>query len=637
MQTLVEDIIKPQLKTPFPDIPDLWKCPKTGLYIPKDPVKNIRYRSDLLAAAENDIIMQEDLLAASNESQLFWINTFVMTYHQFDVDPSTGKRIEAVYPHNPFVTWDIQDELFDRFERHLKLGKDVLINKTRDMGASWCCIAFLHWLWLFRPDSQLLELSRTEDYVDKAGNMKALFQKHDYINDWLPDWMVPPGVGYREKNRSKMHMLNVYNKSCIDGESTNVNAASGDRRLVALLDEFAKVENGAAMRSATKDAALMRIINSTVAGPGTEYSKWKNDGTVFVFPLMFWDHPDKGRGRYTKKDPITGEWEIRSPWFNEECKVRSQREIAREILAKDLESGSQFFTTSNIDKHIALFGREPKTRWNIRLDKKIPNSGIKNLIRSRRYINIEVKRDKDGPLRVWTNLILGRPDQSKDYIFGIDISKGQGASNSVVSIKCKQTGEKIAEWRDANTPPYEMARVVIALAIWCGGRKKLPFLKWEMNGPGWDFGKLIVKEFHYPYYYKVKQVGMVRDRKTKKYGWHSSPNAKQELLETYDRVLATGGFINHSIWSLEEAKIYVWYDEGGIGPAYLVKESKSAKKTHGDCVIADALTIDDKDAPKTKLTDSINMPERCFARRLKEYKDGKKRRLDWRMKFNFGG
>lgn len=637
MQTLVEDIIKPQLKTPFPDIPNLWKCPKTGLYIPKDPVKNIQYRFELLAAAENDVIMQEDLLAACRESQLFWINTFVMTYHQFDVNPATGKRIEAVYPHNPFVTWDIQDELFDRFEKHLKLGKDVLINKTRDMGASWCCIAFLHWLWLFRPDSQLLELSRTEDYVDKAGNMKALFQKHDYINDWLPDWMVPPGVGYREKNRSKMHMLNVYNQSCIDGESTNVNAASGDRRLVALLDEFAKVENGAAMRSATKDAALMRIINSTVAGPGTEYSKWKNDGTVFVFPLMFWDHPDKGKGRYTKKDPITGTWEIRSPWFDEECKVRSQREIAREILAQDLESGSQFFTRSNIDKHIALFGKKPKTRWTIKLDKKVPNSNIKQLIRSRRYISVEARRDKDGPLRVWTNLILGRPEQSKDYIFGIDLSKGQGASNSVVSIKCKQTGEKIAEWRDANTPPYEMARVVIALAIWCGGRKKLPFLKWEMNGPGWDFGKLIVKEFHYPYYYKVKQVGMVRDRKTKKYGWHSSPNAKQELLETYDRVLATGGFINHSIWSLEEAKIYVWYDEGGIGPAYLVKESKSAKKTHGDCVIADALTVDNKDAPKTKLTDNINMPKRCFARRLKEYKDSKKKRLDWRMKFNFGG
>jgi len=634
----IEESIRPQLQTPFPAVPELWKCPKTGLLVPKDPIKNIQYRSDLLTKAENDIILQEDLMAASAQSLLYWINTFAMTFHQFDVDPETGKRIESVYPHNPFVTWEIQDDLCNVFEQSLEKAEDILINKTRDMGASWLCLAFIHWLWLFRPDSQLLEMSRTEDYVDKAGNMKALFQRHDYINQWLPDWMLPPGIGYREKYRSKMHMLNTYNGSCIDGESTTQHAASGDRRLVLLLDEFAKVENGADMRSATRDAALMRIINSTVAGPGTEYSKWKNDRTVKVFPLMFWDHPDKGKNRYVRQHPVTGIWEIRSPWFDEECKVRSPREIAREILANDLEAGSQFFTPGNVDRHIALFGREPKTRWDIRLKKSVPNDEIKRIIKTKQLEKVKVRRDKNGSLRVWTNLVLGRPDQSKDYIFGIDISKGQGASNSVISIKCKQTGEKIAEWRDANTPPYEMARITIAIAIWCGGRCKLPFLKWEMNGPGWDFGKLIVKEFHYPHYYRDTRVGNIRDKKLKKYGWHSSPNAKQELLETYDRLLAHGGFINHSIWSLEEAKIYVWYDDGGIGPASLVQENRAAKKTHGDCVIADALTLDDKDIPKGRLKDNIVTPERSFGHRLKQFQDKKKKKKPmWRREFNFSG
>lgn len=639
MIAVVDEIIKPKLKEPFPDISELWKCPNTGLLVPKDPIKNLEYRSNLLLEAEGDVLLQEDLMAASAASQLFWINTFVMTYHQFDVDPKTGKRIEAEYPHNPFVTWEIQDDLLVLFEKHLRLGKDILVNKSRDMGASWCCIAFLHWLWLFRPDSQLLELSRTEDYVDKAGNMKALFQKHDYINNWLPEWMLPPAVGYREKNRSKMHMMNEHNGSCIDGESTTQHAASGDRRLVALLDEFAKVENGENMRSATKDAALMRIVNSTVAGPGTEYSKWKNDGTIFVFPLMYWDHPDKGAGRYVCKHPVTEAWEIRSPWFDQECKDRSPREIAREILANDLEAGSQFFTISNIEKHIAIFGKEPKTRWDVRLKKNVPEDNIQNVIKARGFDKLNIHRDKNGKLRVWTNLINRRPDQSKDYILGIDLSKGQGASNSVVSLKCKQTGEKIAEWRDANTPPYEMAQIVVALAIWCGGRRGLPFLKWEMNGPGWDFGRLIVKKFHYPYYYRMKQVGTIRDKKSKKYGWHSSPNAKQELLEAYDRMLAKGGFVNHSVWALEEAKLYVWYDTGGIGPAYLVKESAAARKTHGDCVIADALTLDDKDIPRSKNIDNLNIPERSVGARLKKFQKEKKRKAvmakSWRREFDF--
>lgn len=634
---VVEESIKPKLKEPFPNTPELWECPKTGLLVPKNSMKNLQYRANLLKKADGDIILQEDLLAASKQSLLFWINTFVMTYHQFDVDPATGRRIEAVNAHVPFVTWEIQDDLFDRFEYCLREAEDILVNKSRDMGASWSCIAFLHWLWLFKDDAQLLELSRTEDYVDKAGNMKALFQRHDYINQWLPDWMLPPGIHYREKNRSKMHMLNMYNGSCIDGESTTEHATSGDRRLVTLLDEFSKVENGALMRSATRDASLIRIVNSTVAGPGTEYSKWKNDGTIRVFPLMYWDHPDKGKGRYVRQHPITNIWEIRSPWFDAECKVRSPREIAREILANDLEAGSQFFTPGNADRHIKIFGREPKTRWDVRLKKNVPNDDIKHVIKTKQLNKVEIKRDKNGCLRVWTNLVLGRPDQTKDYIFGIDLSKGQGASNSVISIKCKQTGEKIAEWRDANTPPYEMARIVIAIAVWCGGRKKLPFLKWEMNGPGWDFGKLIVKVFFYPYYYKDKKVGNIRDKKLKKYGWHSNPNSKKELLGTYDRLLAHGGYTNHSIWSLEEVKIYVWYDSGGIGPAYLVKESESAKKTHGDCVIADALTLDNKDIPRSTIVDSLDIPERSFGHRLKQFQDKKKKkRIAWRRDFDFG-
>ncbi|GAG94539.1 unnamed protein product, partial [marine sediment metagenome] len=203
------ETLKPQLSEPFPDIPEIWVCPKTELRIPKDPVKNILWREKLLRKAEDDPIFQRDLIAASAESLTFWVNTFVWTYHQFDVNPETGERIEAIQPHNPFVTWVIQDELLDKFRYCLKNGKDVLIDKSRDMGASWLCIVFLHWLWLFRPDSQLLEMSRTQDYVDQTGNMKALFQKHDYINGWLPKWMLPPDVLFGQKYRTKMHMKNV--------------------------------------------------------------------------------------------------------------------------------------------------------------------------------------------------------------------------------------------------------------------------------------------------------------------------------------------------------------------------------------------------------------------------------------------
>lgn len=642
---MLNDIIKPNLSTPFPDEPVIWTCPITGFKVPKADIQaNLEYRSDILEKAENDNGLQNELMKVCESSLKYWINTFVWTYHQFEV--KDGMRILSAHPHSPFVTWECQDYVLDEFIKalgvvndELKSGKtieeaiDVLINKSRDMGASWLCIAFIHWLWLFRPESQLLEMSRVEDYVDKAGNMKALFQRHDYINKWLPEWMRPPLCLPNERNRTRMHMKNELNGSCVDGEATTKHAASGDRRLLCLLDEFAKVENGDAMRSATRDAALVRLVNSTVAGPGTAYSKWKNSGQIKVIPLMWWDHPEKGRNRYLKQDDITKAWKIRSPWYDAECKVRSPREIAQELDAEDMEAGSQFFTIENVLRHKMLYGCDPKTRWTIKLRDQVPESEIKDVVRIKNLKLVESRRTLNGPLRVWVELTKGRPDQSRDYVFGIDISKGQGASNSVITIRCVQTKEKIAEWRDANTPPYEMASIVVALAVWCGGRKKLPFLKWEKNGPGWDFGRKIVKGYRYPYYYRNIKPGKIRDRKSDVYGWQSTRDNKFELLTAYDRALAHNGIINHSIWGLEEAERYVHYASGEIGPAELVEETASAKKTHGDVVIADALTLDGKEN-KLNSTSEIPRTNRCAAYRRKIAKQKRTSKIGFGSKFD---
>jgi len=390
------------------------------------------------------------------------------------------------------------------------------------------------------------------------------------------------------------------------------------------MDEFSKVEHGKEMRSATRDASLMRIVNSTVAGPGTEYSKWKNSGQIKVFSLMWWEHPEKGKGRHCTQDTLTGAWKIRSPWYDNEETIRSPAEMAREIDAEDVESGDLFFSIANIDKHAALFGMEPKERYQVDFKPGIANDNIADIIRCRNLDTVYAKQHTKGALRLWVNLINGRLDQTRSYIFGIDISKGQGASNSVISIKCRETKMKVAEWRDANTPPYEFARIAVALALWIGGRTKLPFMKWENNGPGWDFGRYIVRKWFYPFYYRSKRPGGVNDKKTRMYGWQNGRREKEELLREYDRVLAHGGYVNPSKFALEEARQYVYYPDGGIGPACLVEEDASARKTHGDCVIADALTVEDSDAPKGERMEDIQIPERSAAYRKRQLEQKRK-------------
>lgn len=588
-------IVAPTLLEPFPDVQDVWTCPITGLRVPKKLKENLAWRTKLLAEAEDNISLQQALMTACAKSILFFMNAFCFTYRVQVIDEITHqpRPARSTEVDVPFITWACQDRAILEIEDGVVTGHDIGVEKSRDMGASWITLTICVHKFLFRKNSQILFLSRTEKYVDEQGNHKSLFWKVDYIHRWLPEWMCPPGVQLGQKNRRKMHVHNKLNDSTIDGESTTENAAAGDRRLVILMDEFALVKNGTAMKKVTRDATPCRIVNSTPRA-GSEYSKWITGGQIKVVRLAWWDHPEKGLERSVIQNPVTQKWHITSPWYRAEELVRTAREIAEEIDMDHFGAGDLFFGSMTLELHRSLFVEPCKRQLKITLDDTIPDTKVINVIRAKKLEAIHIAdNNKSGELKIWVELINGRLDQSKHYSFGIDISKGQGASNSVVSIRCLETKEKVGEWVSAQIPPYLFARYVIALAIWVGGAnpKRLPFLAWESQGPGWDFGKLIVMVYRYPFYYCDKQEGVEISKTTKKYGWHSTTAKKEALLQQYSRLLAHGGFINHSEQAINEAATYITYEDGGLGPAMFMEESVNAKKTHGDRVIADALSV----------------------------------------------
>lgn len=614
---------KPVLPTPFPNVPEIWTCPITGLKVPKTITKNLEWRTKLLQKAEKDTGLQRELCAASRDSLLFWVNAFGFTFKLRESD-ATGHSKQLDNPHLPCVTWAIQDDHLLAIEDAINAGYDLLTDKSREMGASWNHIFALEHQFLFRPDSLFLEMSRTEEYVDKANNPKCLFWKHRYIRRWLPEWMLPPITDVT------LHFANLLNGSRIDGESTNSNAASGDRRRAVLLDEFAKVEQGTKIRTATADVSSCRLINSTPAGAGTEYSKWKKSGQIKVFVLPWWEHPDKGVGRYVTQDEVTKAWKIRSPYYDYEAERRSPQEMAQELDRNDLASGSTFFESYPIEQHRTLFARPPVFSRGLKFAKRVAQDAMPGII-ARRQLN-KVQVSSQGPWKFWTANTGGRPDQTKSYVFGVDISRGQGASNSVVSVLCVETREKIAEFVDANVPPYELALTVAAAGIWFGGAKNgnRSLVTWENNGPGWDFGRQLVRVLQYPNYYRDKVSGTERERETKKYGWHSSREKKEQLLGDLRKAYAHGGIINHSAEALDEALTYVYYDNGGIGPADFVRESESARLTHGDRVIADALALLGAEGIPAGEPQSSIPPTRSMAYRRKlKLSDGRRSVVKW--------
>ena len=625
----------PKLPEPFPSGRRYWKCPKTGLLIPKWEGENREWREKTLKQAQNDPVLQKDILAACKKSVLYWINLCCWTKWEWEFDPDQNRFVMAQEAHHPFITFERQDELFGWFDDRFENSKDGLVNKSRRMGASWCCVYFNHHKWLFRPGTEIREMSRSEVYVDSP-IAKSLFYKHDYINAWLPSWMCPPGVLQRGKrNRTAMRLYNELNGSTIAGESTTKHALSADRCAILLLDEFAKVENGDEIRTATADVAPCRIVNSTAAGAGTSYSQWKQSGLIDTFSLMFWDHPTMGKGRFVLQDQTTKRYYISSIYAQHEEKRRSTKELAQELYAEDLEAGDTFFDLQNLDTHIAMFARPPMKRFEIDFKKGVADDMLPRLIRDKDTKCFTFREAKEGRLEVWVDLINGRPDQSKTYIFGIDTSKGQGASESVISIKCDQTGEIIAKWKCRNTPEHGFARIVTALCLWCGGSnpRRLPFLKWENNGPGWTLGRLLVKEFLYPYYYCSGSVGTVTDKTSDKYGFQTNRTSKELLLREYERALLQGKVINHDERGLEQAKYYIYYPNGGVGPATLQDKKQADMLLHGDIVMADALTADNKNVAKLK-EKKVTAPFGSWGSRFESWQRSLKQ-SGWRRRYDF--
>lgn len=628
----------PELDKEFPKKPRLWTCPVTGLAVPKDPDANLQWRADLLTAAETDEDLQVDLYTACSQSILFFINAFCFTLRVFESSTETGK-VKEEFTHLPYVTWEIQDKHILRIEHAIEEDESLLTDKSRDMGATWDHLVVYVHRFLFRDTEFHLMVSRKQDAVDVLDAMPknypfgplsapgTLFGKIDYVLSRLPEWMLP------RMTRKKMHLINLDNGSRVDGESANANAGSGDRCHSLFLDEMAKMEEGEAIKRSTADVTKCRLVCSTPNGAGTAYSKWRLSGTIPVFILPWWEHPEKGRARYVKTDNL-GRFQIRSPWYDVEASIRTPKELAIDVDMDHIGSGETFFEAMLIEEHRKLYAKPAKRTMTIAFKKSISEGRIPEILVRKEIQHIAYT--PKGTWRVWCNLTKGRPDQTRSYTIGIDISKGQGASNSVMSIMCNETREKIAEYADANTPPYELAKLACAAALWCGGRGR-PLVIWENNGdPGFDFGRQMTHVYNYPNVYYDRVTGTITEKKGKRYGWRSQPEKKASGLGQLRRAYAHGGFINHSDEALTEALSYISYDGGGIGPADLVEESDAARKTHGDRVIADMLcVIANKEMPKNRRPET-SAPERSFGHRLASFKRRKKDKTRG-DKFDFSG
>jgi hypothetical protein len=535
---------------------------------------------------------------------------------------------------------------------------DLAVDKTREEGATEVLCKMFSLYFLLRPEIYFLMGSRKEDLVDKSveirngrlvGPHQTLFHKVMYGLVHLPAW-IPLNI-----TKKHLFLQNLDTNAMVEGESTNESFGAGNRATAVLVDEAARIDPEPAqfIIDNIHDTTRCAIFNSTHFRHGSAhpYNHLLISNKIPVIELGYETNPEKAIGLYRSpnksvveiidlkyyqdkfpsldlsersKEPVDhilfgrvhpailrveeleeeyekvwvadgGEqtWGMpRSVWLDKEIRRgRSRTDLAQNILRIPQGSADQFFDNETVQKIKSRFVREADTTGDVTfdiIDKKVRNC------------KFEVGR-RNAPFKWWGPLPKGRPDQKHNYVVACDISRGTGASNSVLAVLDVNASELVGLYTNPYIDVSEFAELAVATCEWVGGMNK-PFLIWEANGPGDTFWARI-RKLGYWYFYRKADESKITRKKTKSPGWRSTPGENGTKL-------AQLGILDAALYeSLKEEKMFQYLiihdaqlcnelldymflgDRVDVGLSSQALESSGARAAHGDRVIAAAMTV----------------------------------------------
>ena len=237
----------------------------------------------------------------------------------------------------PFVLFPKQVEFIEWIIARWRGREDGVVEKSRDMGVSWLCVAVGVWMWTFVPGSVVGFGSRKEEYVDKIGDPKSLFWKVRQFIAMLPKELRPDG--YAEKiHAPHMRILNPENGSSIVGEAGD-NIGRGNRTSIYFKDESAHYEHADAIDAALSQTSNCKIDISTPNGSGNAFYKKAHGGKIKKFVFDWHDDP--------RKDDA---------WYASQCATLDPAIVAQEIDRNYEASISNAFIPGDIVQAAQLRG-----------------------------------------------------------------------------------------------------------------------------------------------------------------------------------------------------------------------------------------------------------------------------------------
>lgn len=274
--------------------------------------RKLNRRLERLQTAEVNPVERVSVLMDCKDDVFAFIDLFGVVY-----EPRLPDN-----PDVPFFLFDYQRDVLLRVLEAEEKGEDLLIEKTRDMGATWLILWYMLWRWLFKDRWYGLIGSRKEEAVDEK-TPSSLFGKLRYALYSLPIW-VRPQKFRKSEHDIRMKLINPDNMSFIAGESANENFGRSFRTSFLFMDELFFWKFARESWRSSTDTSPCRVAVSTArpsAFARTLRNSFQEQGKLIT--LTWQQHPFKDEEWFKKEqerrkaDPLSVEAELEIQYYSD--------------------------------------------------------------------------------------------------------------------------------------------------------------------------------------------------------------------------------------------------------------------------------------------------------------------------------
>jgi phage terminase large subunit len=197
----------------------------------------------------------------------------------------------------PFILFDRQRELIAWLLELWRDQKHGMVEKSRDMGASWIVMGFVCTMSLFNQGLAFGIGSRKEELVDRSGDPSCLFWKGRHFMQGLPPeflqgWSIT-------KHSADRRLVFPMTGSIITGEAGD-GIGRGGRASMYFIDESAHLERPALIDASLSATTNCRIDISTPAGRSNSFAERRFSGRHPVFTMSWRQDPRKSLEWYAR-------------------------------------------------------------------------------------------------------------------------------------------------------------------------------------------------------------------------------------------------------------------------------------------------------------------------------------------------